>query len=90
MKHRIDLRQLRSQQLTKYFERKSKRDYLIISSHESQKEQIMPAALGIMLGLLNSANNYASTIDKSLPTCIEISLSIVTLSPYDCVNGPNK
>lgn len=48
----------------------SKRNYIIISSHDSQKGHIMPAGLRIMLGLLDSAKNYASTIiDKTLPTC---------------------
>ena len=32
----------------------------------------MPAALTIILGLLNNAKSYASTKDNSLPTYIEV------------------
>ena len=32
----------------------------------------MPAALKIILGLLNNAKSYASTKDNSLPTYIEV------------------
>ena len=52
-----------------------KRKYIqkeITSPRESQKRQIMPAALKIMLRLLNNAKSYARTKDNSLPTYIEV------------------
>ena len=74
MNHHIDHRQTQEPTVNKIFRKQvySKQNYFIISLQESQEGQIMPAALRIMLGLLNSTKNYASTINKGLPTCIEI------------------
>ena len=60
-----------------------KRKYIqkeITSPRESQKRQIMPAALKIMLRLLNNAKSYASTNDNSLPTYFEVRFEKRTFS----------
>ena len=79
---------------TAKFTKVFKRKYIqqeITSSCESQKRQVMPAPLKIMLGLQNNVKNYASTRDNSLPTCIEICFEKPNVFNYaSCIHIVSK